>query len=135
MKTSRVIFYLKRLYKNYVKKYLSRIFIAMLLSVVVAGTTSGIAWLLDPAVKKIFIDQDKTYALFIPILIVLAFSGKGISLYFARSIVIVLGHRIRQKIQDEMAENILLSDTQTLESKHSGKYISHFLCNLLVLFQ
>ncbi len=127
MKTSRVIFYLKRLYKNYVKKYLSRIFIAMLLSVVVAGTTSGIAWLLDPAVKKIFIDQDKTYALFIPILIVLAFSGKGISLYFARSIVIVLGHRIRQKIQDEMAENILLSDTQTLESKHSGKYISHFL--------
>ena len=79
----------------------------MLLSVVVAGTTSGIAWLLDPAVKKIFIDQDKTYALFIPILIVLAFSGKGISLYFARSIVIVLGHRIRQKIQDEMAENIL----------------------------
>ena len=64
MKTSRVIFYLKRLYKNYVKKYLSRIFIAMLLSVVVAGTTSGIAWLLDPAVKKIFIDQDKTYALF-----------------------------------------------------------------------
>ena len=99
----------------------------MALSIIVAGSTAGIAWLLDPAVKKIFIDQNKTFAIMVPLLIILAFASKGISLYWARSIVIVLGHRIRQKIQDEMAENILLSDTQTLESKHSGKYISHFL--------
>ncbi len=127
MKLNEVIIIVKRLYGEYVKKYIGKIFIAIFLSVLVAGSTSAIAWLLDPAVKKIFIDQDKTYAVFIPILVILAFMGKGISLYYARSIVIVLGNRIKQTLQNKMTDNILLSDSQTIESKHSGKYISTFL--------
>ena len=127
MKLKEVIIIVKRLYREYIKKYLGRILIALILSVVVAGSTSSIAWLLDPAVKKIFIDQDKTYAIFIPILVVLAFAGKGISLYYARLIVIVLGNRIKQALQNRMTDNILLSDSQTIESKHTGKYISTFL--------
>ena len=83
MKLNEVIIIVKRLYREYTKKYLGRIILALVLSVIVAGSTSAIAWLLDPAVKKIFIDQDKTFAVFIPILVVLAFAGKGISLYFA----------------------------------------------------
>ena len=125
MKINKIIFYIKRLYKGYIKQYLSKIFLALFLSFLVAGTTSAIAWLLDPAVKKIFIDNDKTYALFIPILIVIAFSTKGISLYLARSITIVLGGRVKQQLQNELTSNILLSDTETLESKHTGKYLSH----------
>ena len=72
---------LKRLFREYVKKHLKKIFIALVMSIVVAGSTAGIAWLLDPAVKKIFIEQDKMLAWFIPILIVVAFSSKGICLY------------------------------------------------------
>ena len=45
---------------------------ALVLSLIVEST-SGIAWLLDPAVKKIFIEQDKLFAWSIPILIVVAF--------------------------------------------------------------
>ena len=45
-----------RLYHEYVNKHLGKIFLALLLSIIVAGTTSSIAWLLDPAVKKIFIE-------------------------------------------------------------------------------
>ena len=127
MKLNEVIIIVKRLYREYIKKYLGKIFVAILLSVLVAGSTSAIAWLLDPAVKKIFIEQDKTFAIFIPVLVILAFMGKGISLYYARSIVIVLGNRIKQTLQNKMTDNILLSDSQTIESKHSGKYISTFL--------
>ena len=58
-----------RLFNEYVKKHLKRILTALILSIIVAGSTSGIAWLLDPAVKKIFIEQDKNYAIIIPILI------------------------------------------------------------------
>ena len=125
MKINKIIFNIKRLYKGYVKKYLKNILIALFLSFLVAGTTSAIAWLLDPAVKKIFLENDKTYALVIPILIVLAFSTKGISLYLARSITVVLGNRVKQQLQNELAGSILLSDTEALESKHTGKYISH----------
>ena len=76
---------LKRLFKEYVKKHLKKIFIALILSLIVAGSTSGIAWLLDPAVKKIFIEKDKVFAWSIPLLIVLAFTSKGLSLYFAKN--------------------------------------------------
>ena len=126
MKLKEVITAVKRLYNEYIKKYLGKLFVAIILSVIVAGSTSAIAWLLDPAVKKIFIEQNTTYAIFIPILVIFAFAGKGISLYFARSIVIVLGNRIKQRLQNKMTDNILLSDSQTIESKHSGKYISTF---------
>ena len=74
MKLKEVIKIVKRLYNDYTKKYLGRVIVALLLSVVVAGSTSSIAWLLDPAVIKIFIDQDKTYAIFIPILVIFAFA-------------------------------------------------------------
>ena len=51
---------LKRLFHSYVKKYFIKIIIALFLSLIVAGSTAAIAWLLDPAVKKIFIEQDQT---------------------------------------------------------------------------
>ena len=133
MKLNEVIIIVKRLYREYIKKYISRLILAIILSVIVAGSTSAIAWLLDPAVKKIFIEQNKTYAIFIPIVIVFAFAGKGISLYFARTIVIVLGNRIKQRLQNKMTDNILLSDSQTIEAKHSGKYISTFLYDVAMV--
>jgi subfamily B ATP-binding cassette protein MsbA len=92
---------------------------------IVAASTSATAWLLDPAVKKIFIDQDKTLAWLIPIFIVLAFSSKGISLYFARLNIIKVGNRIAGELQKQIANIILLADIETLDNRHSGKYIAN----------
>ena len=118
---------LKKLFFEYVRKHLKRIFFALILSLVVAGSTSGIAWLLDPAVKKIFIEQDKVFALSIPLLIVIAFSSKGLSLYLARTNIIRVGEEVAGELQKKVAKNILQSDIQTLDSRHSGKYISNVM--------
>ena len=123
-----------RLYKYYVKKYLNKLFIALFLSFAVAGGTAGIAWLLDPAVKKIFIEQDKTMTFLIPLGIMLAFSVKGLSLYFARAITIRVGHEICKELQVKMTSNILFSDAHTIESKHSAKYISHYLYDVSMIY-
>ena len=120
-------FYLKRLYTEYIRFHIKKILIALILSIIVAGTTSGIAWLLDPAVKKIFIDQDQTFAWFIPLLIIITFSSKGLSLYFARIIIIRIGEEVAGKIKKQIANNILIADIQTLENRHSGKYISNVM--------
>ena len=127
MEIKELIFYLKRLYRNYVRKRIKYIFLALLLSLVVAGSTSATAWLLDPAIKRIFIENNKTYAAVIPFLIIVVFAAKGASLYFARSTMIIVGARIVQELQVQMAQHILISDTQSLESRHSGRYISSFL--------
>ncbi len=118
---------LKRLFREYVRSHLKKIFIALILSLIVAGSTSGIAWLLDPAVKKIFIEQNKVFAWSIPLLIIVAFTSKGLSLYFARINIIRVGEEVAGALQKNVAHNILTSDIQTLDNRHSGKYISNVM--------
>ena len=127
MKFEELKIILKRLFKEYVRKHLKRIFLALVLSIIVAGSTAGIAWLLDPAVKKIFIDKNEVFAWTIPLLIVIAFSSKGLSLYFARTNIIRIGEEVAGELQKKIATNILLSDIQTLDNRHSGKYISNVM--------
>ncbi len=127
MKLDELKIILIRLYKEYVKQHLRRIFVALILSIVVAGSTTGIAWLLDPAVKKIFIEQNQVFAWSIPLLIVVAFSSKGLSLYFARINIIRVGEEVAGALQKKVANNILTSDIQTLDNRHSGKYISNVM--------
>ncbi len=127
MKFEELKIILKRLYREYIKKHLKRILIALVLSLIVAASTSGIAWLLDPAVKKIFIEQNKVFAITIPILIIIAFSSKGLSLYFARLNIIRVGEEVAGELQKKVATNILLSDIKTLDNRHSGKYISNVM--------
>ncbi len=127
MKFEELKLILKRLYYEYVRRHLKRIFLALILSIIVAGSTAGIAWLLDPAVKKIFIEQNKVFAWSIPVLIVIAFSSKGLSLYFARINILKVGEEVAGELQKKIAKNILISDIQTLENRHSGKYISNVM--------
>jgi subfamily B ATP-binding cassette protein MsbA len=127
MKLDELKFTLKRLYKEYVKAYFKRILLSLFLSIIVAASTAATAWLLDPAVKKIFIDKDRTLAWLIPLAIIFAFSSKGLSLYFARINIIKVGARIGGKLQKELTNNILTSDIKTLDSRHSGKYIANIL--------
>ena len=116
-----------RLFRDYVKKHLRKIFLALILSIIVASCTASIAWLLDPAVKKIFIEKNTTLSWVIPILIVLAFSGKGLSLYIARLTIIKVGAAINGEVNKQISENIIRADINTLDNRHSGKYISNVL--------
>ena len=115
----------KRLYKDYSKKYLNKIILSAFLSILVAGSTSGIAWLLDPAIKKLFIEKDKSLLIFIPLMIIIAFATKGISLYFAKVTMIGVGESIKKKLQSDMVDNLVGTDTQIIDKKHSGKFISN----------
>ena len=125
MKLNEIIIIIKRLYKEHVKKYFTKILLSIVLSIIVAASTASTAWLLDPAIKRIFIDNDKTFAWLIPLCIILSFSTKGISLYFARINIIQVGQRIGGELQKRIANNILTSDIKTLENRHSGNYISN----------
>ena len=116
---------LKRLYKEHVNRYLNRIFLSLFLSLIVSGSTSAIAWLLDPAVKKIFIENNQTYAWVIPLAIIFAFSAKGICLYLARIQLIKTGQEISGELQHKVAHYILNTDIASIEQKHSGKFISN----------
>ena len=122
---------LKRLYREYTKKFLNKIFIAVFFSLLVAGSTSSIAWLLDPAIEKIFIQKDQTLLMIIPILIIIAFTTKGVSLYLAKVIMINVGEDIKKKLQFDMLNTLISADTQSIDEKHSGKFISNLTYDVM----
>jgi len=115
----------KRLYKDYSKKYINKILISVLFGVLVAGSTSAIAWLLDPAIKKIFVEKDQSLIFIIPLLIIVAFTVKGFALYFAKAIMIRVAEEIKKTLQSQMAKSLINADTQIIDQKHSGKFISN----------
>jgi len=127
----------KRLYQDYTKEHLNKIILSGFFSIGVAGSTSAIAWLLDPAIKKIFIDKDQSLIFLIPALIILAFGVKGISLYVAKILMINVGEEVKKKLQFDMLKSIINFDTNYIDKKHSGKYISNitydvgYITNLL----
>ena len=93
---------LKRLFKDYTKKYLPKIFLALFFSLVLAASTSSIAWLLDPAIDKIFLNRDQSLLLVIPFFIVIAFATKGVSLYIARVLMIKVAEEVKKQIQNRL---------------------------------
>ena len=116
---------LKRLYRDYTKKFRYKILLSIFFSLLVAGSTSSIAYLLDPMIKKLFIEKNQTLLLIIPAFIVLAFAVKGSSLYLARTMMISVAEEIKAIIQTDMSKSLIGADTDYIDEKHTGKFISN----------
>ena len=116
----------KRIFKTQVFRYLSQFLVIFLFIIISALSTAGVAWLLDPAIKKIFIEKNKVLLFLIPAAIIFAFMLKSLSTYIIRIKTIKISFNIIKNIQILMAEKILKSDTSYIISKHSGKFISNF---------
>ncbi len=123
----------KRLYTTYTKKYLKNIFIAFFFSILLAGSTSSVAYLLDPAIKKLFIEQNQSLILIIPFVIVLAFAIKGASLYLARVIMIGVSEEVKRDIQNDVFASLLKADTRIIDEKHTGKFIANLTNDVLLI--
>ena len=118
---------LKRLFNDYTKKYVPKIFLALIFTLILAASTSSIAWLLDPAIEKLFLQKDRSLILLIPLGIIIAFTFKGVSLYLAKVIMIIVGEEVKKSIQIDMTKNLIKADTETIEKKHSGKLITNLI--------
>ena len=115
---------LKRLFFEYTKKHIKKIILSLFFALLVAGSTSSIAYLLDPAIEKIFIEKDQALILIIPILIITAFTTKGLSLYLAKVLMIEVSEEVRKDLQCDMLSNLISADTRLIDGKHTGKFIS-----------
>jgi len=115
---------LKRLYFEYTRKHLKQLLLSLFFALFVAGSTSAIAYLLDPAIEKIFIEKDQTLMVIIPLFIMIAFATKGLSLYMAKVLMIGVAEEVRKDMQCDMLDNLILADTALIEGRHAGKFIS-----------
>ena len=116
---------LKRLFRDYTKKHIKQLLTSIFFTLLLAVSTSAVAYLLDPAIKKLFIQKDQKLIFLIPACIVLAFIVKGVSLYIAKVIMITVSEEVRRDIQTDMFSVLIKADTQLIDSQHSGKFLSN----------
>ncbi len=116
---------LKRLYSDYTKRYLKKIFLSVFFTVLLAASTSAVAYLLDPAIKQLFIEKKQSLIYVIPGLIVLAFAIKGGSLYMAKVIMIRVSEEVKKDLQVDMFSSLIKADTKLVDNKHSGKFVTN----------
>ena len=117
----------KRLYRDYTKKYLPKIFLSVFFSLLLAASTSAIAYLLDPAINELFVKKSSTLIFTIPLLIIAAFAIKGVSLYLAKVIMIGVAEEVKKEIQTDMFASLIKADTKLIDEKHSGKFITNLI--------
>ena len=97
----------KRIFKTQVFRYLSQFLVIFLFIIISALSTAGVAWLLDPAIKKIFIEKNKVLLFLIPAAIIFAFMLKSLSTYIIRIKSIRISFNIIKNIQILIADKIL----------------------------
>ena len=124
---------LKRLYRSYTKNFRYKILLSLFFSLIVAGSTSSIAWLLDPAINKIFIEKDQTLLMVIPALIIIVFASKGLSLYLARTTMLSVAEDIKAIMQQDMSHSLIKADTGYIDDKHTGKFISNLTYDVTLI--
>ena len=122
-----------RLLRDYVRPHTGRLLWAALFMAVVAATTGLNAWLLEPAVDKIFVSQEPGMLFLVPLVLVAVACLRGGATYLQSILMHGVGQRIIAETQVRIYRHLIRADLAFLQSIHSGKLLSSFLydANLL----
>jgi subfamily B ATP-binding cassette protein MsbA len=124
---------IKRLIKNYVTKYSSQMYLAVVLMVIVSAASAFHVWLVKPALDGIFIDKKREFLIFIPILVIIVSFVKGIAAYYQNYIIKFTGQSMVNDIQLELYDHLIYSDIEFLKKHSSGNLISKFVNDITTL--
>ena len=124
---------LSRLFKESIRPQILKLSVTFVFMIIIALATGATAWLLDPAIKKIFLEKDATMIWLIPLGVIGILFIKGIATYFQISILTEVGQKIVADTQIKMFSKITYADLGWLQGKHSGKFISNFLYDVNLL--
>ena len=124
---------LSRLFKDSVKPYTIKLSGSFFFMLITALTTGLTAWILDPAIEKIFLEKDNTMLVVIPVAIIVTLLLKSFATYMQTAILGEVAQQIIADTQIKMFSKIIYSDLAWVQKNHSGKLISNFLYDVTLL--
>jgi len=121
---------LRRLARDYLKPQWPRIGLAIVCMLIVAGATGLTAWLLEPAIRTIFVEHDHRMLMLIPLAILMVSAVKAAAAYGQGVLVADISRRLVVRLQKQLFHALMYSDLARLDADHSGTQLSHFLQNV-----
>ncbi|AXH15421.1 ABC transporter ATP-binding protein [Malaciobacter mytili] len=111
-------------YIPYYKDYKLKFFYAFIGMALVAGGTSGAAYVVKPLLDEIFIAKDLTKLYTIPALVIGLYFAKGLGKYVQAYYISFIGQDIIRKVRDKLLKHTLTLDIEFFQKKHGGELIS-----------
>jgi subfamily B ATP-binding cassette protein MsbA len=116
-----------RLLRDYVRPYTGRLVLAGALMAVVAVTTASNAWLIEPAIDKVFVERAPGMLWIVPLVVFAVAVVRGVATYGQSMLMQGVGQRIIANTQVQMYAHLIRSDLSYLADTHTGKLISSFI--------
>ena len=118
---------IKRLFVEHVRKHVSWLIIALSLMMVVAGTTAGLAFLMETILDDVFTAKSKQSLYFAASIVMSLFVAKGLATYGQTVIMSFVGQRILADLQKNMFGHLVAGDLSFFHNHSSGALIAHFI--------
>ncbi len=119
---------------QFVKPYRAKLVLSMICMVFVAISTAGAAWLVQPAMDKIFVDKDMRMLFLIPMVIVGLYLLKGIFYYGQAYLMSFVGQRIVADLREKLYHHLQYLSLSFFTKTPTGILISR-LTNDVTLIQ
>ena len=124
---------LGRLFKQYVKKYIFYMILSMILMVVVALTTSGIAYIIGPSINEIFIKKESNLLYGMCGILILLYLLKTSSTYIQELSQKILCAKVTNDIRCDIFAKMIKMPMVDVENTPNGRSTALFLSDVNVI--
>jgi subfamily B ATP-binding cassette protein MsbA len=115
---------LYRLLLEKVKPHWSKLFWAMAMMVVMAGATSGMAYVVKPVLDDVFLRQDEQMLLMVPLALVVLYAAKGLCAYGQTYLMQWVGQRIITDYRIELYSHLQRLSLSYYDRTPTGELMS-----------
>jgi ATP-binding cassette, subfamily B, bacterial MsbA len=118
---------LRRLMREHVVQHWPRLLAALGCMAVVAATTAGNAWLMQPMLDRVFMAHDETLLYVIPLAVIGLALAKAFATYGQAVLMVTVGQRIVADIQIGLFARMMRADLAFFHDNPTGSLISRFI--------
>ena len=118
---------MKKFFKQYIpyyKNYKIQFFYSFIGIILVAASTSGTAYAIQPLLDDIFINKDEEMLYLMPFFVIALYGAKGFGRYIQAYYISYIGQDITRIVRDKLFAHVLTLDMDFFQKKHGGELVS-----------
>lgn len=118
---------MKEFFKQYIpyyKDYKIQFFYSFIGIILVAASTSGTAYAIQPLLDDIFINKDEEMLYLMPFFVIALYGAKGFGRYIQAYYISYIGQDITRIVRDKLFAHVLTLDMDFFQKKHGGELVS-----------
>ncbi len=117
---------LGRLWRDHIRNYKGRLFIAILCMGLIALATAAMAYVMKPVIDEVFVARDRDMLVIVSVAILAIFVIKGFATFGQTLTMAYVSQRVIADVQIRLFDHMMLADLAYYMKNHTGTLISRF---------